>query len=242
MLKLKLAYRLFLGIILFASFIDNSRIIEPALGASNNVDSLKIKLQSPIWTERISAAEQIATVQDTALVIDIIAEAISAELEQPVSLEYSRVGSYASNSEIILQKYNSILMELGPNTLPVIKELALTSPRDLRHWLISIIALKGDTSVHQEVRDIISSNENRWVRGMAVAALAAYQDKKDVPWFQMALNDTNSVLVVLDVLLEDESRAITYVYPIRESAIRALKILGYVVIKDKDGNFALKQR
>ena len=77
---------------------------------------------------------------------------------------------------------------------------------------------------------------------MAVAALAAYQDKKDVPWFQMALNDTNSVLVVLDVLLEDESRAITYVYPIRESAIRALKILGYVVIKDKDGNFALKQR
>lgn len=203
-------------------------------------DSITTKLNSSLWTERSQAAAEISSNPfiDTSMAISILLNSISDELGDPHFPEQLQ-GSYVSNSERLLWAYTTALIKLSEYHSSILYTYIDTSDKSLTDWVILILALKQDTTVHYRVRNIVANSENSWIRSMAIKTLETYKDTTDISCFIVALKDTNSVVVSTDTFLENGKPAITVVYPVREAAIRALKCFGYITVKNPEGGYKL---
>ena len=206
-------------------------------GEKSVIENLSI---SPAWNDRYRAAFliQSSTCLDIAWAIETIVNGIQIEVANPSSSKM-RPGSYATNSERVLQKYVEALVHFGPPITASLHARKDTLSGDLKNWIIISLGFLKDESVHEELKAIFSTNPSLFTRLMSIRALRTYADTTDIPIFLEAYSDTNKVTMTMDHdvpggdFKED-------IYPLVGAALYALKNLGYTIELDGE-NINLKK-
>lgn len=207
------------------------------VGENSEIENLSL---SPAWNDRYRAAFliQSSTVADTAWAIETIVKGIQVELANPSSSKM-RPGSYATNSERVLQKYVEALVHLGPSITASLHTRKDILSGDLKNWITISLGFLRDESVHEELQAIFSTNPSLFTRLMSIRALSTYADTTDIPIFIEAYSDTNKVTMTMDHdvpggdFKED-------IYPLVGAALYALRNLGYTIELDGE-NINLKK-
>lgn len=185
--------------------------------------------KSPAWNDRYRAAFliQSSTVLDTAWAVETMINGIQIELANPSSSKM-RPGSYATNSEKVLQEYVEALAHLGPSITASLRTQKNTLSDDLKNWVIISLGLLKDESVHHELKTIFFTNPNLFTRLMSVRALSTYVDTTDIPIFLQAYSDTSKVTMIMDHDVPDGNFR-RDIQPLVGAALYALKKMGYTI-------------
>jgi len=190
--------------------------------------------KSPAWNDRYRAAFLIgsSSIADTAWALETLLKGIQIELRNPSSLKMSP-GSYATNSEKVLQKYVEVLVHLGPSIRISLRHSIDTLSGDFKNWIIIVLGFLKDESVHEELKAIFSSSSNLFIRLMSIEALGTYADTTDIPIILEAYSDTSKVTMTMDhdVPGGDFKEDIR---PLVGAALFALGKMGYTIQSEGD--------
>jgi hypothetical protein len=208
----------------------------------NNVEKSEIEnlSLSPASSDRYRAAFliQSSTILDTAWAVETMVNGMQIELANPSSSKM-RPGSYATNSERVLQKYVEALVHFGPSITASLQARKDTLSGDMKNWIIISLGCLKDESVHEELKDIFLTNPDLFTRLMSIRALGTYADTTDIPVFLEAYSDTSRVTMTMDHdvpggdFKED-------IFPLVGAALHALGKMGYT-IEDDGQNINLKR-
>jgi hypothetical protein len=180
--------------------------------------------------------------RDTLQLINNIADRIDRELTSPSSNE-RRVGYYGTVSQAVIRNLIFQLAALGPAYADDIYNKAKTKESKTDRALLISLGLLKDIRVHDDLREIVLTENDPYLRGVAVRALSTYKDTLDVPAITEALYDSNTVLMELDYSLPN-GQMHQLINIVGMEAIPALYGLGYEVKPDtmNKGKYIVRKR
>lgn len=197
------------------------------------VDSL---INSTDFFERYEGAKLLfgATDFDTTWAYETIIKGIRIENEKLKETGF-HFKYFQMNPDQIFPIYVEGLAALSRNSPIRLRQYSSSLTGEMKEWLIVSSGFLADESVHEDVREIISTTSNIILKGNALRAIAEYGDTSDVPLLTIALSDTLSI-VEIDEPLIGVSDIIPSYNPVWQSAFYALNKLGYSTTWDENLN------
>jgi hypothetical protein len=202
-----------------------NRILRLKLLINEPLQVLILALFLALITTIEGLTEGLATNSDSLHLVNNIALTIENEIVLPNSY-VKPIGIFPSKSQKIVREQIFALAELGPTYADQIYNVAMAKESETRTALIIALGLIKDDRVKDDVRAIVRSETNPYMKAYAVRSLSMYGDTLDIPLFLEAMADTNVVVVHEDVPTPEGSfyRKIGIV---ANEAVPALYKLGY---------------
>ena len=197
------------------------------------VDSL---VNSSDFFERYEGAKLLFSARDfdTTWAYEAIIEGIRIENEKLKETGF-HFKYFQMNPDQIFPIYVEGLAALSKNSPGRLRQYSSSLTAEMKEWLTVASGFLADESVHQDIRQIISTTSNIILKGNALRAIAEYGDTSDVPLLTMALTDTLAMIEIDEPHMGVSDIPPSY-NPVIPAAMYALNKLGYNSAWDENLN------
>lgn len=216
----------------FSFQISQVKSQEPSVTRAE-VDSL---IESDDFFARYEGANLLFTVADfdTTWAYETLIKGIRIESEELKKTGF-HFKYFGLNPDQIYPIYVNGLAALSKNSSDRLKAYWSSSIGEVKDWLTVALGLQADSTVHGNIREIISTTPNIILKANALRAIAEYGDTTDLPLITRALTDTLAIIEV-DNMYEADSETPSHYNPVIPAAVYALNKLGYDNTWDDDLN------
>lgn len=200
----------------------------PAPEPTPDAATLEQALADGAWETRMAAAHAVPQRLDIPLPdrVAMLSEALEREISQP-SAEPQPDHSYLPVSGVVRLRLVRGLGSLGDDALAMLRDRAAEAEGDARASYLIALGYLGDKQVVAELCDVVQESEDPVLRMDAARVLGLLGNRQAIPALQTALADP--------FVSEGRDSLGTYsIYPVREQAAGALKLLGVAVERDGD--------
>lgn len=154
--------------------------------------------------------------------VKLLLNALQKQIYQPdFTIEE---GMYVPNFEAFKRQYIFAIEKIGIEAVPVLKDELTTSSIVYRDYIYIILGTLKQTEVYENVANILNNAKDGWIRASAARSLGLIGNKEAIPLLKEVLDDP--FMVKSSTYTGNTNSDIGIIYPVREEASSALRLLG----------------
>jgi len=177
------------------------------------------------------AKEKVFVATNMADKCQIIVSSLQEEVSSPVTFKIPN--NYMTVSQLAERGYLDMLLALGEDSVDYLDEILPTTADRVKKIIQFAMAKNGDKELYPDLVETVDSEEEPFLRYLAVRALGYIQKRDVVPVLKKALKDP--------YFIDASDCGGKYrVFPVREEAAQALKRRG-MDVKQKGENIEISE-
>jgi hypothetical protein len=238
-MKIKLLSAILMSIIFISMHIQSA---EGERKPFDNVDQIKRILETGHWGEKRQAARDLGKMEGVGVQekVDILIKALDDEIKNPTSNNYVRGTGYATVTESLKTHYMLGLEDIGAPVIPFLKEKLKISHGELKKRIQITLGHLGDQDVYSDMVDLLSYDNDGYIRSSAARALGDIGNKDAIPVLLKAIHDPFVVPSGSDVFFPGMDTSI--IYPVRDNAASSLRQFGIKVHSFGHEHYVIDER